>query len=65
MKNMLGGLGLSTSNSRWGAAMCAQTQQSKDHMKWLTEWAPEPHDVYWNNLALHYMMLNFRRLIIS
>ena len=52
-------------NSRWGAAVCAQTQQSKDHTKWLTEWAPEPRDVYWNNLALPYMMLNFRRLIIS
>lgn len=52
-------------NSRWGAAVCAQTQQSKDHTKWLTEWAPEPRDVYWNNLALPYMMLNFRRLVIS
>lgn len=48
--------------SRWGAAVCAQTQQSRDHTQWLTEWAPEPRDVYWRNLSLPYMMLSFRRL---
>ncbi|KAJ6308410.1 hypothetical protein OIU76_018068 [Salix suchowensis] len=29
-------------NSRWGAAVCAQTQQSKNPTLWLTNWAPEP-----------------------
>ncbi|KHG01781.1 putative membrane C2G11.09 [Gossypium arboreum] len=28
--------------SRWGAAVCAQTQQSKNPTLWLTNWAPEP-----------------------
>jgi hypothetical protein len=52
-------------DSRWGAAVCAQTQQSRDHTKWITEWAPEPRDVYWNNLAINYMLLNSRRLIVT
>ncbi|KAG0498648.1 hypothetical protein HPP92_003339 [Vanilla planifolia] len=34
-----------TFNSRWGAAVCAQTQQSKNPTQWLTEWAPEPRDI--------------------
>ncbi|KAG0577950.1 hypothetical protein KC19_5G194100 [Ceratodon purpureus] len=51
--------------SRWGAAVCAQTQQCRDHTKWITEWAPEPRDVYWNNLAINYMMLNSRRLLVT
>ncbi|KAK9282479.1 hypothetical protein L1049_005397 [Liquidambar formosana] len=32
--------------TRWGAAVCAQTQQSSNPTIWLTEWAPEPRDVY-------------------
>ncbi|KAF3785742.1 CSC1-like protein [Nymphaea thermarum] len=51
--------------SRWGAAVCAQTQQSSNPTIWLTEWAPEPRDVYWNNLAIPFVELSVRRLIIS
>ncbi|KAF5943594.1 hypothetical protein HYC85_017671 [Camellia sinensis] len=51
--------------TRWGAAVCAQTQQSKDPTKWLTEWAPEPRDIYWQNLAIPYVSLTIRRLIIA
>ncbi|KAG9145214.1 hypothetical protein Leryth_008974 [Lithospermum erythrorhizon] len=51
--------------SRWGAAVCAQTQQSRDPTVWLTEWAPEPRDVYWKNLAIPYVSLTIRRLIIG
>lgn len=51
--------------TRWGAAVCAQTQQSRDPTIWLTEWAPEPRDVYWNNLAIPYVSLTIRRLIIA
>ncbi|CAK9146027.1 unnamed protein product [Ilex paraguariensis] len=51
--------------SRWGAAVCAQTQQSRNPTEWLTEWAPEPHDVYWDNLAIPYVSLSIRRLIIA
>jgi len=32
--------------SQWGAAVCAQTQQTSNPTVWLTEWAPEPRDVY-------------------
>ncbi|KAK3435272.1 hypothetical protein EUGRSUZ_D02623 [Eucalyptus grandis] len=52
-------------NSRWGAAVCAQTQQSKNPTLWLTDWAPEPRDVYWKNLAIPFFSLSIRRLVIS
>ncbi|GAB4829777.1 hypothetical protein Ancab_019432 [Ancistrocladus abbreviatus] len=51
--------------TRWGAAVCAQTQQSSDPTIWLTEWAPEPRDVYWNNLAIPYVEVSIRRLIMA
>lgn len=51
--------------TRWGAAVCAQTQQSRNPTLWLTEWAPEPRDVYWRNLAIPYVSLTIRRLIIA
>ncbi|KAK4491926.1 hypothetical protein RD792_002708 [Penstemon davidsonii] len=51
--------------TRWGAAVCAQTQQSRNPTLWLTEWATEPRDVYWNNLAIPYVSLTIRRLIIA
>ncbi|KAH7833754.1 hypothetical protein Vadar_009374 [Vaccinium darrowii] len=52
-------------NSRWGAAVCAQTQQSKNPTLWLTNWAPEPRDVYWKNLAIPFVSLSVRKLVIS
>ncbi|KAK9935975.1 hypothetical protein M0R45_012843 [Rubus argutus] len=48
-----------------GAAVCAQTQQSRDPTIWLTEWAPEPRDVYWPNLAIPYVSLTVKRLIMG
>ncbi|XP_074271990.1 protein OSCA1-like [Silene latifolia] len=51
--------------TRWGAAVCAQTQQTRNPTVWLTEWAPEPRDVYWPNLAVPYVHLSVRRLITS
>lgn len=51
--------------TRWGAAVCAQTQQSRNPTAWLTEWAPEPRDVYWHNLAIPFVSLSIRRLIIA
>ncbi|KAF3546309.1 hypothetical protein DY000_02004723 [Brassica cretica] len=50
---------------RWGAVVCAQTQQSRNPTEWLTEWAPEPRDIYWDNLALPYVHLTIRRLVIA
>ncbi|KAJ0017168.1 hypothetical protein Pint_09801 [Pistacia integerrima] len=51
--------------TRWGAAVCAQTQQTTNPTEWLPEWAPEPRDVYWKNLAIPYVSLRIRRLIIG
>ncbi|KAK4762255.1 hypothetical protein SAY87_030139 [Trapa incisa] len=51
--------------TRWGAAVCAQTQQTRNPTEWLTEWASEPRDVYWANLAIPYVSLAIRRLIIA
>jgi len=50
--------------TRWGAAVCAQTQQSSDPTEWLTEWAPEAREVFWSNLAIPYVSLTVRRLIM-
>ncbi|XP_077234888.1 hyperosmolality-gated Ca2+ permeable channel 1.8-like [Tasmannia lanceolata] len=52
-------------DSRWAAAVCAQTQQSKNPTLWLTDWAPEPRDVYWQNLAIPFVSLSIRKLVIS
>ncbi|OMP04995.1 hypothetical protein COLO4_09139 [Corchorus olitorius] len=51
--------------SRWGAAVCAQTQLCRNPTIWLTEWAPEPRDVYWDNLAIPYFELTVRRETIK
>lgn len=51
--------------TRWGAAVCAQTQQTRNPTVWLTEWAPEPRDVYWANLAIPFVSLRIRRLLIA
>lgn len=51
--------------TRWAAAVCAQTQQSRNPTIWLTEWAPEPRDVYWENLAIPFVFLTIRRLIVA
>ncbi|XP_008803557.2 calcium permeable stress-gated cation channel 1-like [Phoenix dactylifera] len=51
--------------TRWGAAVCAQTQQTRNPTLWLTKWAPEPRDVYWQNLAIPFVSLTVRRLIIG
>ncbi|KAJ4877374.1 ERD (early-responsive to dehydration stress) family protein [Raphanus sativus] len=50
--------------TRWGAAVCAQTQQTKNPTEWLTAWAPEAREVYWPNLAMPYVSLTVRRLVM-
>ncbi|CAI8588266.1 unnamed protein product [Vicia faba] len=52
-------------SSRWGASVCAQTVQSKNPTLWLTDWAPEPRDIYWRNLAIPFVSLTVRKLIIT
>ncbi|PWA74659.1 calcium-dependent channel, 7TM region, putative phosphate [Artemisia annua] len=51
--------------TRWGAAVCAQTQQVRNPTSWLTERAPEPRDVYWKNLAIPYVSLTIRKVIMG
>ncbi|RDX91402.1 Calcium permeable stress-gated cation channel 1, partial [Mucuna pruriens] len=51
--------------TRWAAAVCAQTQQTSNPTLWLTEWAPEPRDVYWPNLPIPYVSHTVRRFIIA
>lgn len=51
--------------SRWGAAICAQIQQNTDPTKWMTEWAPEPRDINWENLAIPYMQLGCRAVCVG
>ncbi|KAG0493017.1 hypothetical protein HPP92_006415 [Vanilla planifolia] len=51
--------------NRWAAAVCAQTQQNRNPTIWLTDWASEPRDVYWDNLAIPFVHLTVRRLIIA
>ncbi|EPS74192.1 hypothetical protein M569_00556, partial [Genlisea aurea] len=51
--------------TRWGAAVCAQTQQTSNPTVWLTEWAPEPRDIYWDNLAIPYVQLAVKRLLMA
>lgn len=50
--------------SRSAAAVCAQTQQTRNTTKWLTDWAPEPRDVYWRNLAIPYFSLTMRKVLM-
>ncbi|XP_073063414.1 CSC1-like protein At4g02900 [Primulina eburnea] len=51
--------------SRWAAAVCAQTQQTSNPTVWLTEWAPEPRDVYWDNVAIPYVQLAVKKLLMA
>ncbi|KAK4281131.1 hypothetical protein QN277_012661 [Acacia crassicarpa] len=51
--------------TRWGAAVCAQTQQSSNPTIWLTEWAPDPRDVCWENLSIPYVELTIRKLLMA
>eukprot|EP00475_Leptophrys_vorax_P044843 TRINITY_DN9126_c0_g1_i1.p1 TRINITY_DN9126_c0_g1~~TRINITY_DN9126_c0_g1_i1.p1 ORF type:complete len:902 (-),score=75.20 TRINITY_DN9126_c0_g1_i1:288-2732(-) len=49
--------------TRWGAAVAAQTMQSKNNTQWLTQWAPEEGDVKWSNLPVPYVSLMLRRAL--
>ncbi|KAL8522900.1 hypothetical protein ACS0TY_013019 [Phlomoides rotata] len=51
--------------SRWGAAVCAQTQQTSNPMVWQTEWAPEPRDVYWDNLVIQQSQFAVKKLMVA
>ena len=49
--------------TRWESVVAAQTQQSVNPMLWVTEWAPEPRDVDWNNLKIGVSQLLIRGIL--
>lgn len=50
--------------SRYDALVVAHTIQSADPMLWVTELAPEPRDVYWQNLCVPYNLLWIRKISV-
>lgn len=53
-----------TFSSRWGTVLAAQSQQHTNPLLWITEMAPEPRDVIWENLAIQYRHLPLYRIVI-
>ncbi|KAI3764256.1 hypothetical protein L2E82_14262 [Cichorium intybus] len=50
-----------TFRSRWDAALASQTQQHPNPLLWITQMAPEPRDVLWQNLSIPYKHLMIYR----
>ncbi|TKY57935.1 CSC protein RXW8 [Spatholobus suberectus] len=48
--------------SRYAALMAAQILQTSNPMLWVTDVAPEPHDVYWSNICIPYRQLWIRKI---
>ncbi|XP_045824827.1 CSC1-like protein RXW8 isoform X1 [Trifolium pratense] len=48
--------------SRYGAHMAAQTIQTSNPMVWVTEAAPEPHDVHWSHIRVPYRQIWIRKM---
>ncbi|KAL9683719.1 hypothetical protein QQ045_015547 [Rhodiola kirilowii] len=48
--------------NRYSAYIASKVLQSTNPMLWVTDLAPEPHDVYWSNLCIPYRQLWFRRI---
>ncbi|KAK7383270.1 hypothetical protein VNO78_28944 [Psophocarpus tetragonolobus] len=49
--------------SRYAALMAAQISQTSNPMLWVTDIAPEPHDVYWSNICIPYRQLWIRKIV--
>ncbi|KAI0503446.1 hypothetical protein KFK09_014380 [Dendrobium nobile] len=50
--------------TRYAAVVTSEILQSSNPMYWVTDLAPEPHDVYWSNLWIPYRQLWFRKIAI-
>ncbi|KAL5558722.1 hypothetical protein UlMin_034933 [Ulmus minor] len=50
--------------TRYAAVVTAQVLQSSNPMLWVTDLAPEPHDVYWSNLCIPYGQLWIRKIAV-
>lgn len=50
--------------SRYGAATAVHIQQSINPTQWVTEQAPEPHDVYWPFFSTSFMQRWISKLVV-
>lgn len=48
--------------TRYAAVVVSQILQSSNPMLWVTDLAPEPHDVYWSNLCIPFKQLWIRKI---
>ncbi|PRQ27896.1 putative calcium-dependent channel, 7TM region phosphate [Rosa chinensis] len=48
--------------TRYAAVVTSQVLHSSNPMQWVTQLAPEPHDVYWSNLWIPYGQLWIRKI---
>lgn len=48
--------------TRYAAVVATQMLQSPNPMSWVTELAPEPHDVLWSNLCIPFRQLWLRKI---
>ncbi|XVF39746.1 hypothetical protein PTKIN_Ptkin01aG0057600 [Pterospermum kingtungense] len=48
--------------TRYAAVIAAEVLQSHNPMLWVTQLAPEPHDVYWSNLSIPYKQVWLRKI---
>lgn len=50
--------------TRYAAIIASEVLQSANPMLWVTDMAPEPHDVLWSNLWIPYNQLWFRKITV-
>ncbi|CAK7347369.1 unnamed protein product [Dovyalis caffra] len=48
--------------TRYAAVVATQMLQSPNPMSWVTELAPEPHDILWSNLCIPFRQLWLRKI---
>ncbi|KAH6776364.1 GDSL-like lipase/acylhydrolase superfamily protein [Perilla frutescens var. hirtella] len=50
--------------TRYAALVASEALQSPNPMAWVTDPAPEPHDMFWSNLCVSYRSLWIRKIIV-
>ncbi|XP_028806974.1 CSC1-like protein RXW8 [Neltuma alba] len=50
--------------TRYAALVASRILQTSNPMLWVTDQAPEPHDIYWSNLCIPYGQLWIRKIAI-
>uniref|UniRef100_A0A2N9EL56 CSC1/OSCA1-like 7TM region domain-containing protein n=1 Tax=Fagus sylvatica TaxID=28930 RepID=A0A2N9EL56_FAGSY len=49
--------------TRYATLCCSSILHSFDPMSWVTELAPEPHDVYWSSIRMTYKHIWIRKIV--